>query len=71
MIERIPQHLQPKRNPGLYEANRPCRVCRCVLSQNNPRDICAPCQLAAMPAAERIVETLDSMDITPPPDLAA
>ena len=69
MVEKIPQHLQPERNPGLYEANRPCRACSAVLSRNNPRDICAPCQLASMPAAELIAETLNSMEITPMPDL--
>lgn len=63
MIEQIPEHLQPQRNPGLYEAGRLCGVCRAVLSRNNPRTKCAPCQLAAMPAAEVIAETLDNPDL--------
>ena len=69
MIEHVPLRYQPDRDPGPYEANRPCGVCSAVLSRNNPRDICAPCQLAAMPAAELIADTLDRMDITPMPDL--
>ena len=69
MIEQIPLHLQPERNPGLYEANRLCGVCRAVLSRNNPRTTCAPCQLAAMPASELIAEVLDSMEITPMPSI--
>jgi hypothetical protein len=71
MIEHIPPEDQPKRSPGLYEAKRLCRVCRCVLSQNNPHERCAPCQLAAMPTAELIAESLDSKDITLKPDWAA
>jgi hypothetical protein len=68
MIEHIPLRDQPDRNPGLYEANRHCGVCSCALSRNNPRSTCAPCQLAAMPAAELIAEALDSMEITPMPE---
>ena len=69
MIERIPPEDQPARNPGLYEADRHCGVCSAVLNRNNPRERCAPCQLAAMPAAELIAEAPNSMEITPMPDL--
>ena len=54
MIETIPQHLLPERDPGIYEAGRTCSVCHCLLSRNNPRNRCAPCQLAAMPECEVI-----------------
>jgi hypothetical protein len=71
MIERIPLTDQPERNPGPYEADRHCGVCSAVLSRNNPGPRCAPCQLAAMPEAELVLEAMnrvtDAMDITPMP----
>jgi len=68
MIEQIPKHLLPERNPGAYPQGRACR-CGCVLSRNNPGPLCQPCSLDVMPAAELIAETLNSMEITPMPDL--
>ena len=68
MIEQIPKHLLPERNPGAYPPGRACS-CGTILNTSNPGPSCAPCQLASMPAAELIADTLDRMEITPMPDL--
>lgn len=53
MIETIPLHLQPERDPGPYPKDRAC-PCGAILNRNNPGDRCAPCQLASMPECEVI-----------------
>jgi hypothetical protein len=68
MIERIPPQDQPDRNPGAYPQGRACS-CGAILRTTNPGPRCAPCSLASMPAAELIANTLNSMEITPMPDL--
>jgi hypothetical protein len=68
MIEHIPLEDQPERNPGAYPHGRAC-CCGTKLNRNNPGPSCHSCQLAAMPSAELIAETLNSMEITPMPDL--
>lgn len=52
IIEHIPLHLQPQPNPGIFPEGRRCSDCECFLSRNNPRSLCAPCQLASMPVCE-------------------
>ena len=68
MIEQIPAHLLPERNPGPYPAGRTCSHARCqtVLNRNNPGPRCEAHKLAAMPEVELIAETLDRIEQYPP-----
>lgn len=54
MIIQIPKRHMPVRDPGPYPKDRVCSSCPTVLNRNNNTDMCAPCQLAAMPACEVI-----------------
>lgn len=63
MIETIPQHLQPVRDPGPYEPGRVCVHARCItrLHRNNPGPHCERHTPEAM---------AEVLNLTPPPPAA-
>lgn len=42
MVERVPLHLLPVRDPGPYDGDRRCREAACItrLHRNNPGPFC-------------------------------
>ena len=58
MIEQIPKHLLPSRNPGPYPFGRVCQHAHCLtrLNTSNPGPLCLRHQLLSMPECERMDE---------------